>query len=391
VRRVVLLLSLAVAFGLPAPAKAERPGWYANPSLDGPAQVGATLSGNPGGIKCDNCLGTSYEWLSCTGPEKAGADRPTGGLPFDGKPAPGCVIRVPFPGSLSYVVRPDDAGRYIQLHIVAENHDCGEVNYSDGTQECRNSQGHGYTNTVGPIAGAAPAPPATPPAPAAPAAPTPATPPLVAPESSARPVISGYAEEKETLTVSAGTWSGSEPIAYTFQWFRCSSELNGCQAIEGATGTSYTLGADDVGSRITATVTAGNPVGRMPATAPLTAHVLPAQPRPGFRVLDVTKLRSVHRLVVARIEGPKIVRPRGTATLLVHVADARGFLVKGAEVEVSRPTGSVTAVTGANGVAIVRVGVGAPRSGRITLTVTAAKPGEDAPTASATFVLRVRG
>jgi hypothetical protein len=374
VRRIILLLSLAVILGLPASANAERPGWYANPSLDGTAQVGATLTGNPGGIKCDNCLGTSYEWL-----------------PFDGKPAPGCVIRVPLPGSLSYVIRPEDAGRYIQLHIVAENHDCGEVNYSDGTQECRNSQGHGYTNTVGPIAGAAPTPPAAPPAPAAPATPAPAAPPLVAPENSARPVIAGYAEEKETLTVSAGAWSGTEPIAYSFQWFRCSSALNGCRAIEGATGTNYVLAGDDVGARVTATVTAENPAGQMPATAALTGHVLPAQPRPGFRALDVGKLRSVHQLVVTRIDGPRTVRACGTATLLVHVADSRGFLVKGAEVELSSATGRVRAVTGASGVAVLRVAVGAPRDGRLTIIVTASKPDDESLTAVTTLVLRVRG
>jgi hypothetical protein len=204
-------------------------------------------------------------------------------------------------------------------------------------------------------------------------------------------MISGYAEENETLTLSAGTWSGTEPISYAFQWFRCSSALNGCQAIDGATATTYTVSSADVGTRITVTVTAGNEAGRMPATAPLTGHVLPAQPRPGFRVLDVGKLRSVHRLVVARIDGPRTVRARGTATLLVHVADARGFRVKGAVVQVSAATGSVTAVTGASGVAVVRVRVGAPRSGRLALTVTASKPNDEALTAVTTLVLRVRG
>jgi hypothetical protein len=395
VRRLILpalLLSLAVALGLAAPAKAERPGWYANPSLEGPAQVGATLVGNPGGIKCEpNCLGTSYEWLSCTGPGPAGADRPTGGLPFDGRPAPGCVIRVPFPGSLTYTVRADDAGRYIQLHIVAENHDCGDVNYSAGTQECRNSQGHAYTNTVGPIAGGAPAAPppasAAPPAPAIPA--PPATPPAVAPANSSRPVISGYPEEGEALTVSTGTWTGTEPLAYGYQWFRCSTALNGCQAIPGATGASYTAAADDVGARLTATVTASNRRGGMPATAARTERVLPAEPRAGYLVLDVARLRPTHQLVVARVDAPKRVRARGTATLLVHVADARGFLIKGAEVEIAARTGTVTATTTASGAAVLRVRAGAPKTGRLVLTITASQPDDAAAPAKKRVVLRV--
>jgi hypothetical protein len=74
---VVGLLGLAATLLFAAPANAERPGWYANPSLSGEARVGATLSVNQGGIKCDNCLGTALEWTACTGPGAAGADRPT--------------------------------------------------------------------------------------------------------------------------------------------------------------------------------------------------------------------------------------------------------------------------------------------------------------------------
>jgi hypothetical protein len=396
VRRIVFpcLLSLIVVLSLPTPAQAERPGWYANPSLEGPAQVGATLQGNPGGIKCEpNCQGTAYEWLSCTGPGPAGADRPTGGLPFDGHPAPGCVIRVPFPGSLSYVVRPEDAGRYIQLHIVAENIDCGEWNHSAGTQECRSSQGHAYTNTVGPIAGgAAPTPaPTPPPAPApTPAPPSPPPPPpATAPASSSLPAISGYAEQGETMTVSTGTWTGTEPLAFTYQWFRCSTALKGCQAISGATGSTYTATAEDVGARLTATVTATNRAGGMPATAARTDRVAPAAPQPGYRVVDVARLRATHGLVVSRIAGPRTVRARGTATLLVHVTDTRGFLVKGADVDVLNAGAQASATTGASGVAVVRIRVGAPKAGRLTVSVTASKPGDEALRAAKRVVLRV--
>jgi hypothetical protein len=394
-RSLLVLLSLAVPLALAQPAKAERPGWYANPSIAGAAQVGATISGNPGGIKCEpDCQGTAYEWLSCTGPGPAGADRPTGGLPFDGHPAPGCEIRVPFPGSLAYTVRPEDAGRHIQLHLTATNRDCGEVR-SDGYQECNSSTGHAYSQTIGPIAGgappapAAPAPPAAPPAPAAP--PQPAVPPAVAPVNASRPTITGYAEQNETLTVSAGSWSGTEPISFRYQWFRCARTLGGCRAIDGATGTSYTVVPEDVGTRLTATVTGVSRAGGMPATAPRTEPVLPAAPQPGHRVIDAGKLRANHRLVVARIDGPRAVRARGTATLLIRIADARGFLIKGADVQISGPTGTVTKTSAASGVAVLRVRVGAPRSGRLVLTVTASTTGEVALSAVKRIVLRVRG
>ena len=385
-----VLLSLAVPLAFAAPAQAERPGWYANPSIEGAAQVGATISGNAGGVKCEpDCQGTAYEWLSCTGPGPAGADRPTGGLPFDGHPAPGCEIRVPFPGSLAYTVRPEDAGRYIQLHVTATNRDCGEVR-SDGYQECSVSTGHAYSQTIGPIGGAAPASPApAPPAPAAPSPPPP--PPAVAPVNSAPPAITGYAEQNETLTASTGTWSGTEPIAFRYQWFRCARTLGGCRAIDGATGTSYTVVAEDVGTRLTVTVTGVNRAGGMPATAARTAPVIPAAPQPGHRALDAGKLRPIHRLVVARIHGPRTVRTRGTATLLIRITDARGFLIKGADVQTSGPMGTVTRTTTASGVAVARVRVGAPRSGRIVLRVRASTPGEGPAPAVRRILLNIRG
>jgi hypothetical protein len=399
-RSVLALLIFAAPLALATPGKAERPGWYANPSIEGAALVGATISGNPGGIKCEpDCQGTAYEWLSCTGPGPAGADRPTGGLPFDGRPAPGCEVRVPFPGSLGYTVRPEDAGRHIQLHLTATNRDCGEVR-SDGYQECGTSTGHAYSQTIGPIGGAAPpapippppAPAPPPPAPPAPALPSPPPPPpAVAPANATVPTISGYAEEGEALTVTTGTWSGTEPFAYRYEWFRCSTALKGCQAIAGANGASYTPRGADVGARISVTVVAANRVGAMEATTARTEPVVPAAPQPGYRALDAEKLRPIHRLVVERIDGPRTVRSRGTATLLIRITDARGFLIKGADVQISGPTGTVTGTTAASGVAVARVRVGAPRSGRIVLTMRASSTGDGAAAAVKRILLSIRG
>ena len=403
-RRSIFLLCLALPLALTSAAAAERPGWYANPSIEGAAQVGATITGNPGGIKCEpDCQGTAYEWLSCTGPGPAGADRPTGGLPFDGHAAPGCEIRVPFAGSLSYTVRPEDAGRYIQLHLIASNYDCGEVR-TDGGQECNPSSGHAYSQTIGPIAGAPPAPapppvpaapPASPPppplAPPAPPVPSPPPPPIpAAPANAVAPTISGYAEEKERLTASPGNWAGSEPITFTYRWLRCADAVAGCRPIDGATQTSYVVTSGDVGARLTVTATATNRLGAMPATAALTDRVPPAAPRPGYRVLEADKLRPIHRLIVADVKAPKAVRRRGTATVLVRVADARGFLISGARVEIAGPGRRVAATTGANGVAVLRLEVGTPlRTGNLVLTVTASAPSSSVLAASRRIVLKV--
>jgi Ca2+-binding RTX toxin-like protein len=63
------------------------------------------------------------------------------------------------------------------------------------------------------------------------------------------------------LTASVGTWNGSFPISYTYQWKRCAAgdRLNGaCAAIPGATSSFYTPTVEDAGSRLRVAVTATN-------------------------------------------------------------------------------------------------------------------------------------
>jgi hypothetical protein len=187
------ILSFAVSLGVVASAGAEQPGWAlpGKPSISGEARVGATLSGQVGQIICNpGCTHTTDEWLSCTGASAGGADRPPGAHHDANQQAPGCVVRAGS-GPGTYVVKPEDAGRYIQYHATAHNIDCGDVR-SDGTQECNASRGDGYSPTIGPISGA----PASPPPPTAP--PPPAPPPatiVAAPTNTAPPTISGDAVE----------------------------------------------------------------------------------------------------------------------------------------------------------------------------------------------------
>ena len=77
-----------------------------------------------------------------------------------------------------------------------------------------------------------------------------------APESTAPPVLGGFAREGSTLTTSLGTWNGS-PTTYAVDWRRCDTAGAGCVST-GATGTSYAVVARDLGSRMRAYVTASN-------------------------------------------------------------------------------------------------------------------------------------
>ena len=81
------------------------------------------------------------------------------------------------------------------------------------------------------------------------------------PTNTLRPVLSGSAVVDQTLATSTGTWSGTPPLSYTFQWRRCDASGNNCTDIAGATKQTYTLTVADVGSKLYAGVTATNAAG----------------------------------------------------------------------------------------------------------------------------------
>jgi hypothetical protein len=84
------------------------------------------------------------------------------------------------------------------------------------------------------------------------------------------PAPSGTARVGQTLTAGTGTWAGTQPIAYTFQWQRCSPS---CGDISGATSSTYLLVSADVGSTIQVRVTAANGAGSASATSATTALI----------------------------------------------------------------------------------------------------------------------
>ncbi len=94
------------------------------------------------------------------------------------------------------------------------------------------------------------------------------------PVNTTAPSISGAAQQGHTLTTSNGSWSGS-PTSYAYQWQDCSS---GCSNITGATGSTYTVQASDVGHTTRASVTATNTGGSASATSAQTSTVSPMPP-----------------------------------------------------------------------------------------------------------------
>jgi hypothetical protein len=90
------------------------------------------------------------------------------------------------------------------------------------------------------------------------------------------PAIGGTPTQGQTLTTSTGTWGGTAPMTFAYQWQRCDS--TGANCVPVATTASYVLGAIDVGARVRVVVTATNSLGSGAATATATAAVASTAP-----------------------------------------------------------------------------------------------------------------
>jgi hypothetical protein len=103
------------------------------------------------------------------------------------------------------------------------------------------------------------------------------------------PTISGSTVDGSTLTASPGSWTWKGSISFTYQWARCDSSGGSCQGVSGATGSSYGLGPNDVGSTLRVLVTgtdADGASGASTATSAQTAVITALKPH-------VTSLPSI--------------------------------------------------------------------------------------------------
>jgi hypothetical protein len=96
------------------------------------------------------------------------------------------------------------------------------------------------------------------------------------PANSAVPTISGTTTFGQTLTSTTGTWSNSP--TYSYQWSRAATSGGSYSNISGATSSTYTLVAADVGQYLKSTVTATNGSGSASATSIATAQISKATP-----------------------------------------------------------------------------------------------------------------
>jgi hypothetical protein len=93
------------------------------------------------------------------------------------------------------------------------------------------------------------------------------------PANTVRPALTGVAGFGQSLSVSQGSWT-QEPVAYGYQWLRCSATGADCIAISGATTATHTVVPADGGHRLEAQVAATNSRGTKTATTRASAAVV---------------------------------------------------------------------------------------------------------------------
>ena len=98
------------------------------------------------------------------------------------------------------------------------------------------------------------------------------------PKNTALPTISGTLIEGQTLTSQPGTWTGTQPITFAYQWLRCDKDGNSCSAIIGATSQTYRLSSADVNTTLRIRVTATNKDGSATVISAHTGVVISKRP-----------------------------------------------------------------------------------------------------------------
>jgi hypothetical protein len=129
----------------------------------------------------------------------------------------------------------------------------------------------------------------------------------VGPKNTEAPAISGEAKEGQLLTASSGKWSGTEPIAYEYEWLRCNTSGASCtQAAAASLLPTYSAVAADVGNTLRAKVIAKNIAGSASAESEKTATVK--------GVLPANTVLPVTVPAVTVTEGGTVTATEGTWT-----------------------------------------------------------------------------
>ena len=299
------------------------------PTFSGTPQQGQTLTGARGSWTGTQPISYTYRWERCN---------PSGGSCADINGA----------RSPSYTLSAADVAQTVRLRVTASN-SVGNTNATSVPSAVVSKQGSGPVNT-------------------------------------APPTISGTPQQGQTLTAAPGSWTGTKPLAYAFQWRRCNQGGGSCADISGATSATYLLTSADVGNTLRVRETASNSVGRKAATSVPSAVVSKAGV-PAGGAIAIGDVSLPNRLIIDRVSfRPNPLRSRRqTLIARFRVSDSRQHVVQGALVFLlGIPYGQMSVpseqVTGPDGYVTFRLHPKAKfslRSGALVFFVRARKPGEN--------------
>jgi uncharacterized protein YukE len=118
------------------------------------------------------------------------------------------------------------------------------------------------------------------------------------PSNSALPVVSGTAKDGQLLSAATGTWSGTAPITYAYQWQSCNAAGEACKNVSEAVASTLKLAPPDVGTTLRVAVTATNSAGSASATSAATALVA-AIPLVNTALPTITGILKLGQLLTA--------------------------------------------------------------------------------------------
>ncbi len=259
----------------------------ADPTITGIALVGSVLQASPGTWTPSVGITFEYRWLRCS---PAGGD----------DSSTGTCQTIPGAEGSTRTLTQADLGRRMRVRVLAST--------KGGTTQATSAATSVVDN------------------------------PGSAPASSSPPTISGSAIVGQKLVGTPGSWVGSGPITFRYQWLRCDPDGDGCTRLSGRTDKSYTIVQADLRQRLRLQVQARNSLGTSDAYSSA-SDIVQANPEDGIitlpngdRSVDAKDVPAQHRLVVDRVVfSPNPVTSRETPiTVRIRVKDTRGNVVRNA-------------------------------------------------------------
>jgi hypothetical protein len=299
---VAALLGVAALMSETASAVTDAvPKNTAEPRISGSSTEGSTLTATSGTWSGTAPITFAYQWVRC----------PASGGKSDGS---NCAT-IGGASTSAYVLASADVGSRIRVRVTASNSE-GSATVASNATAAIQSTGSGR------------------------------------PRNTKTPSISGNLTVGSSLRGDPGTWTGTQPITFAFQWVRCDGAGNNCIQLPGARSDSYTLQNDDVGRTLRFSVTARNAAGSRSRTSGATATVAtpgPSLPAGAIKLsngeisIPASSVPSDERLVIDQVDfSPAPVRSLSTPiSIRVKVKDTRGYDVREALVFV-RSTPLVT-------------------------------------------------